>query len=457
MAEVSKIVRERLRAGSAAMLPHPDAETLTAFAERTLPGRERETVLEHLARCGECREVVALALPASESAHAAASYARGSWLSWPALRWGFAAAGIVLVTAVGVVQYQRHNRESAAMYKVPTVSQAKNENAVAPAPSTASADQAAADKELDQPESPTPAASNIEKAKKSRPRDELARSAVPGLVPQSNLTNPVASAHGGVGGALAHGPKMGLQMNRPSQWQQNANTFDAAAPAPPSQGATAANSDRLAAQRAEAAAQTANNLTLQSETLAQQVPDGGLAEQKVDRAKPLETVIVGNTKMYAGTPRSARLARATSVSGTPQWTINSSGSLQRSLDQGASWQDVNVNASPSPAPAGISLVAKEQTDALNAAAKDEKQAAQIVFRAVAANGPDVWAGGVNGMLYHSIDAGNHWTHVVPSTPGASLTGDIVSVSFLDAQHGRIATSTSEAWVTSDGGQSWEKQ
>lgn len=454
MAEVPKIVRERLRAGSAAIVAHPDADTLTAFAERNLPSRERDTVTEHLAQCGDCREIVALALPASEAAQTAAAYSRSHWLIWPNLRWGFAAAGIVLVASLGVVQYQRHNRESLALYKAPTISQAKNQGAPASAPasSAASADQKT-ENEPDKAKSAAPASSDVEKAKESRRKDEFARSELPPPVPQSNLRSPATSFNGAVGGPLAHGPKMGIQ-NQVNQWQQqNANGFVAVAPAPPNQSATVADSRQPAIQATELPTQTADNLIVQSETLAQQVPNGGSAEQKVDRAKPLETVIVGNSKTYVGTAPSARLARATSVAGAPQWTINSNGGLRRSLDQGASWQDVDVNVT-SPAAAEMSLAKKEQPKAL----KDDKQAsAPMVFRAVAANGADVWAGGVNGMLYHSTDAGNHWMHVVPSASGVTLSGDIVSVSFPDSQHGRIATSASEVWVTGDGGQSWSKE
>ena len=57
MQDVPKIVVKRLQ--SPAVEPHPDADLLTAFAEKSLSGRERESVLQHLARCGDCREIVA--------------------------------------------------------------------------------------------------------------------------------------------------------------------------------------------------------------------------------------------------------------------------------------------------------------------------------------------------------------------------------------------------------------
>ena len=66
MQNVPKIVRERLKAAAPAV-NHPDADLLTAFAEDSLPGVERDGVLEHLARCGACRDIVALALPEAEA------------------------------------------------------------------------------------------------------------------------------------------------------------------------------------------------------------------------------------------------------------------------------------------------------------------------------------------------------------------------------------------------------
>lgn len=93
--------------------PHPDADLLTAFAEQSLAAQERGEVLEHLARCGECREVVVLALPATEAVALAGSGAptRIGWLSWPVLRWGVVAAGILTVTSVGVLQYRQRLQE----------------------------------------------------------------------------------------------------------------------------------------------------------------------------------------------------------------------------------------------------------------------------------------------------------------------------------------------------------
>src|SRR5215471_5862046 len=61
MPELSNLLRQRLAAGRPKGFPeHPDADTLTAFAEQSLSANERQNVVLHLAQCEECREVVAL-------------------------------------------------------------------------------------------------------------------------------------------------------------------------------------------------------------------------------------------------------------------------------------------------------------------------------------------------------------------------------------------------------------
>jgi hypothetical protein len=52
---------------------HPDAESLSAFSEQVLQERERTEVLMHLAVCGRCREVVALATKAADAGGMAAA------------------------------------------------------------------------------------------------------------------------------------------------------------------------------------------------------------------------------------------------------------------------------------------------------------------------------------------------------------------------------------------------
>lgn len=77
---------------------HPDADQISTFVDHALPVHEREEMLAHLAECAECREMVALSLPAIENAPVALGAKKsktwpwGMWLLWPA-----AAAALTMV------------------------------------------------------------------------------------------------------------------------------------------------------------------------------------------------------------------------------------------------------------------------------------------------------------------------------------------------------------------------
>jgi photosystem II stability/assembly factor-like uncharacterized protein len=66
-------------------------------------------------------------------------------------------------------------------------------------------------------------------------------------------------------------------------------------------------------------------------------------------------------------------------------------------------------------------------------------------------------GGLAGVLYHSSDIGMHWTRIIPVAADSTLTADILTLDFHDAQHGKLTTSNRETWTTSDAGKTWQKQ
>src|SRR5271165_4926757 len=157
MTEVPKIVHDRLRAASlgralsgqeALERAHPDADRLTAFAEHALSVTERESVLEHLSLCGECRDVIALALPAAEipverdKVQATTFPAKGArtWLSAlaaPSPRWAAVAAGVVIIAATLVVRSGHVNREQRASIN-PQPATTASPTSVSPSPQQAS-------------------------------------------------------------------------------------------------------------------------------------------------------------------------------------------------------------------------------------------------------------------------------------------------------------------------------
>ncbi|MGD1064596.1 MAG: zf-HC2 domain-containing protein [Terracidiphilus sp.] len=135
---------------------HPDAESLSAFSEQALGERERAEVLAHLAVCGRCRQVVALAREAADAgAENAAAPPRKAiepnawWKQWrlvwvpTAIVAAFAAASI----SVYIEQADRHGTNIKIAEQNPTqgatspaapspTEQAKVEPPAAAAPAT---------------------------------------------------------------------------------------------------------------------------------------------------------------------------------------------------------------------------------------------------------------------------------------------------------------------------------
>ena len=440
MENVPKIVAQRLRVPPLAA-EHPDANMLTAFAEKSLSPLEREKVLQHLASCGDCREVVVLALPEAEPVQTAPAVV--AHRTWPALRWGFALAGIVIIGFFGAVLYKRQGLEPVASYKSPqAVTDAKNESTAQPAA-----------EERAKAQTPQAAAAPSTPSEEGSPKLKSSPEGTSGG-PAPARVDALAQK------PLPHGPR---STNQLAQWQQNASSAGAApAPAPPlplaKQGRLIANERVPASSEAIQVESQSNSLDMQSQDqgalLARNVPaappDSHYAEQKVDKAKPADTV----AGSIAAAPYPARPAKLSS-SGFPMWSIDSAGRLQRSFDQGNTFEIVEVQGPGARfnARARTSIVAGKK----DVAASEPQLGAPIIFRAVAANGSEVWAGGSAGQLYHSTNAGNTWARVVPTGAGFTLTGDIIGLDFPDTQHGKVSTSTSEVWITSDNGQSWQKQ
>jgi len=106
-----------------------------------------------------------------------------------------------------------------------------------------------------------------------------------------------------------------------------------------------------------------------------------------------------------------------------RWTISADGLVERSGDGGKSWQMVTVGTGAN-------------------------------FRALSAVGPNIWAGGKGGTLYHSSDSGQSWVKVEPIQGEKKLIQDIEGVDFLDALNGTVRAVSGEVWTTSNGGGTW---
>jgi hypothetical protein len=120
-----------------------------------------------------------------------------------------------------------------------------------------------------------------------------------------------------------------------------------------------------------------------------------------------------------------------------KWQI-SEGVLERSFDNGQSWQ--------------IGLRANHP------------------LLCYASHGQDIWVGGHAGTLLHSSDDGHTWAQVrtsqVPTSDGDSPSADVTGIDLRNADVASgsrvlteilISTAAGEVWSSTDGGNTWSKQ
>jgi len=470
MQELPKIVLDRLREDrlqeDGVAEAHPEADLLTAFVEHSLADSERARVFEHLAQCTDCREIVTLALPVTEVVAIATSSARirNHWFNWPVLRWGIVAAGIIAVASIGMVQYRHHPLKSETL--APTLT-ARNETVA-----TAQRFQPSPGSFRHQDVLPQMAGRPAQAREKASPNPENKLSAGKSVgsmsaTPRSYPTPGGAWGGPALGGAVGHFAGSGFA---PAKGGKGVTAASAARTSPPRSGPQSAvppSSQMVEAQNADAATTTAQSRI--SDQLIQnqkELPSQNRSATNSDVVKAKAPTSLeatpGGASGQALEPSSISSLQTSSavLSASPSWTISSSGVLQRSFDAGNTWEDVNVNSIAEASASKGSLVgADERADKKVDEKKVRNEIAQprMVFRAVTALGSEVWAGGSGAILYHSTDSGAHWVRVLPSSASTVLTGDITVVEFSDPQHGRIATSYGEVWITADNGQTWSLQ
>jgi Photosynthesis system II assembly factor YCF48/Putative zinc-finger len=440
MTEVPKIVptivHDRLRAagpqGRAPAQAHSDADVLTAFAEQALSASERDSVLEHLARCGDCRELIALALPPADfravpigvetdADRATASRAGApaprklnfAWptLAWPTLRWAALAAGVIVAAAVLLLHPGKLNQvaPSANRAAVPVASGPQIATSIATSPAasspvaTPSTDQLAVLAKTEEPQ------------RKPELRASKKLKAGQAVMPQQ------------YGMLLADNKKDSSQADQ--------------APAAPSAGVRAFNYDASAGRGANETVEV-SGATGGVETESSSLKVMAQNEMPVVKAKPAPPGIEGNGLQKAEAPAgpgtamlqtrnvmSKSAAKLTSsaaptLAHNATWAITA-GVLQRSLDSGQSWQEALRVDHP--------------------------------LLCYASHDQDVWAGGQAGTLFHSADSGVTWLQVQPSIKALPLTSDITHIDVRGPAEVVLSTTNHEIWSSADSGKTWEKK
>jgi hypothetical protein len=427
LTEISNFVRNALRGTPPAT--HPDADLLNAFVEGGLLQRERTGLMEHLATCSACREVITLAQPEIPVLAVQFKPSR-SFFASPVLRWGTLAACAVAVASVAVLYRAQTPHEfvggTVASRDQVTVADAtaapKTKNEIATAPETAlKLGEQRSDKDArsfgDQPRK-IPAAKVVvgglasapsalsKKAEESRregkfsdakPGDEAETRAQEKSDTFASATRELAKEQAGLRApAAASLPATSGYVAAPPARPEAAPAAAEAAAAP----TDAVQANRKKLERAEATTPSAGSLV-------------GLQSGRVENSMAPPTNLDTSFRLAH---QGARL----------RWRLTNPGALERSPDGGRSWQSVAVEN-------------------------------QNSWRVLAALGSHVWVGGAAGALFHSADAGTTWKAVRVANGSRALTGDLVGLRFSDETHGVLQTSTQETWTTADGGASWQGQ
>jgi hypothetical protein len=481
MDTVPKIVRERLQAAPQPE-QHPDANLLTAFAEKSLTQREQAQILDHLALCADCREIVALALPEADSlkvavaARAAAAlatpvtYARAQRPRWQMLSWAALAACVLVVGGVII----RNNQKKTA---TPVAVTAQQEPAIVAQQTT---QESRAEGSVDKAQNPI---TKLEKETTAREassavgarkfddllaRDTQKKTVFGGGI---DIRNGVPATSSFVKAAPAPAPPAPsivvdaaappvavgapLQQNVSNLPTNGRNVFDLQASAKEKDADK--NRNQIADAKAPLAYQTSQSVEVSGATpvvlnenvasvnenvtvetspakpSSQQNSAGllkvspGVAQEQKTQASAAGGVGQAANSLATRQENYAEADRAHLRSFVrfpdPRWSLSQDGKLMRSDNLGEVWQSVSV--------------------------------ADVVFRAICVRGSDIWVGGIAGALYYSADKGSTWQQIKPTANGHVLTDDIATIDFTDEQHGTLVTLNSQVWTTPDGGKSWQ--
>jgi len=444
MPEVPEIVYDRLQAGlpggTVREAAHPDPDVLTAFAERSLLAAEREGVLQHLARCGNCRELVALSIPPmesgarpvaaeeSESTVPVASSTRGeargqrSWFAWPGLRWAALTAGLIVAGGILLIHPGK-----------PSVAPEANRQPASTV--TKSEETIVAKKAVPAPESALSATNSEKKpapAGRAFRRDKESKLAYSASAPAEKAIARGQVETRAASKDLAAGAAVSAVVGA-------APTNPAPAPAVPSASETLEAAGESAAVTTEEARsdlplngrQVTDLVTISKAKAAKTESNAPSALQPsekqatTDATAERQRAAAGMNTMAANLHRNADKADFPQpVQHPAQWAIHGN-DLQRSLDSGVAWTTVLHSDRP--------------------------------LLCYAAGASDIWAGGKAGDLFHSANGGLTWSQVHPSAQEQTLSDDVTHIDIYGPSQIALVTGKNQSWKTADGGTTWEKK
>jgi anti-sigma factor ChrR (cupin superfamily) len=484
MPELSNLLRQRLAAtenGGAQV--HPDADTLTAYMEQSLPSTESQTVVAHLAVCEPCREVVVLsqsllAEPATQTVLAPAPVSRWRRLLTPAFSAAAAAAAIAVIAVMVLQLPQKHSQlalnQQAPNPPAPETQQAQSvpvEDKAAPAKAKAAVSaetHSASVGGLDLAVRAREA--NTQREAPSRAKAEVA------LAPAASIVSPPTTTPPAKMAVLTAGLQKKDYLNTNFFISSSADNV-----ALDGQG----NSLPAAPQPQPSAAGNPFNTSNSKITMFADLPAnaGGKSNVRIlTPVPPQEHFGFALGKIVQSTARTLRLHSPVGAPALRAGALSSSalggpgmfsGAIEKSLPTEALAAPERTDAdsftaSGSLSPSAMAPSGSRSSDSASptwkvAGGKLMKSAGPsqwedaypvassvMEFSFVNARGNDVWAGGSHASMIHSRDGGLTWDTI---KLGDSATGTIVSI-IAGTMSVQVKTSDNQTWSTTDGGTTW---
>jgi hypothetical protein len=333
---------------------HPDAESLTAFAEQLLPAAERDQILVHMTTCRRCREVVFLAQhAASEDQPAAVTVVatakqRAPWFSGWKWMWIPATAFAGLI-GLAVVQHFRQAAPETQMAAKLSQTDAFSNPEPAKAPATT-------------PKSAIHPTEELQKAQKANPsevrddslsradKDQLKQLGEQKSIEQNELAVGASGTPNGASPALAggsvHGTMAGKAKSSPYDGPAAANQFQQQNPAQPNAGQesqdVAADATNKPATASAAPASESQAVTVQAEkkelapkaalAAPPQAPSVSLSNLKYDGLDKVQKIILP----------SGLGALSVASEGSRSIALDTAGTMFLSEDDGKHWQPIHA-------------------------------------------------------------------------------------------------------------------
>ena len=499
MPELPNLLRQRLATTqNGETQTHPDADTLTAYMEQSLPPAESKTVIAHLAVCEPCREVVVLSQavmvqPATQTVLTPAPVARWRRLFTPVFG-AAAAVAAMAVIAVMVLQLPQKN-PSQSSNRAATSGATTNSPANVPASQPAQETQQAKANFGDQvapveSKAAAPAPTQQADARLSSAEPNLARSAdlasakdTEARLENSGKARAAKKLASGEPTTVPSSPSAKapvLMAALPRKDYVNTNFFNSssdkvvpdgqgnnlpAAPQPQlgannSGFSTANNKITMFADLPANAADKSNVRLLTpppppehlgcafckfvqstAHTLALHSP----VRTPALRAGALGNSALGGPGMFSGAIEKNQPAE---ISAAPARADADSFAASSSLSGNAMAPSLHESAAPAWKVVGGKLMKSsgqsQWEDAYPVASST------MEFSIVNARGNDVWAGGSGASLIHSRDGGQTWETV---KLGDNATGTIVSI-IAGTMSVQVKTSDNQTWASADGGKTW---